>query len=286
MRLINFYFFALTFAMTMANPVRSAETSSDPECAYRTSTRCYSCDAPEAILVGNDENCTKVCPNRETNTIGSGTGINYVHNCVLKECPADKPLRGHYGECFTCDTATSWYPSNCEVCPNRYMDKDELCQFKDGRPLERDKDPEMQPAQTCPPDKPLQQWNNECFPCDTPLRIQIDSAYSRGEAERLDAVCPNRVIINGVGGNPPSLLPCPSDYPMMDYNELCYSCDEEMDIDVRYNKKLCARFCAGKRYVPKWTLSCVRCPEDKSKLNQRECSECGAKFIDDKCIAI
>lgn len=255
------------------------------DCAFRTATKCYSCDEPDAIMVGSSEECTKTCPNREINTRGSGSGNNFVYNCVLKNCPPNKPLRGYFGNCKSCDDTSNdfWSTPNCEVCPNRYTDKDNKCQFKDGRPLEGPYNPPMLPKQKCPPNKPLQQWNNECFSCDTPEEIQIDSAYYRGEKEKLEAVCPNRIIIADVGGNPSSILPCPKEYPLVDYNHLCHSCDEEKDIDLRYNQNLCQRFCAGKRYHPEYGGNCLLCPKDKSKLNPRECSECGGKFTNGVC---
>lgn len=255
-------------------------------CVFRTPFQCYDCNAPEYIMVGTKEECTSRCPNREVNYNGSGTGNNYVVNCVLKECPADKPLRGYYGGCYSCDDPLEkdfWQVSNCEVCSNRYVDEHDRCQFKDGRQLSRGDDLEFYPERKCPADKPLHQRNNECFPCDVQKVVLIDSEYNWGKKAELDAVCPDRIIIGDVGGNPPSYPPCPKNYPIMDYNGYCYSCDEQFPIDLRFNEDYCGRFCSGKRYVPQYSSQCILCPQDKSALRKEECRACGGKFINKKC---
>ena len=253
-------------------------------CAYRSPLKCYRCDYPGVILVGSPEHCTSVCSNRETNTIGSGTGINYVYNCVLKTCPSDKPLRGMFNECISCDDASQFVGvSNCEVCLNRYVDKQGYCVFKDNRVLKYEVSERMHPKQSCPPEKPLQSWNYQCFSCDVQREVAISSDYYWGRAEELSAICPQRVIIAGPGGSPSSYPSCPKDTPLLDQNGLCYSCYENLDIDLRYNENLCSRFCSGKRYVPEHSYNCKLCPKDRKKLNSRECKECGGEFIEGQC---
>jgi hypothetical protein len=58
------------------------------------------CNNPLSYMVGTRDNCIKECPNRETNGAGGGTGMNYVINCALKECPSDRPLRAKNGSCY------------------------------------------------------------------------------------------------------------------------------------------------------------------------------------------
>ncbi len=256
---------------------------SSNNCAYRSPNKCYSCNELNAILVGSPDLCIKKCPNRTTNTKGSGSGNNYIYNCVLKTCPPNAPLRGMYDECIRCDDAKNFkLISNCDSCPNRYIDRNGYCNFKDGRKIEEENE-DFFPKQICPKDKPLQKWNYECLPCDTPGVVQISSEYYFGKNKELEAVCPQRIIIAGAGGNPSSWLPCPAKFPLLDYNELCYSCDEKYDVDLRFNEKLCAKFCAGKRYIAEYSSNCRICPKDKSSLNQRECSECNGTFTDGKC---
>ena len=86
---------------------------------------CYSCGFNEPVFVGGignvswieTENCD-VCPNRHKNEKG---------RCVLKECPANKPLRDEDGICYSCDYFFAINAENCEVCPNRHKNENGKC---------------------------------------------------------------------------------------------------------------------------------------------------------------
>ena len=48
-----------------------------------------------------------------------------VFKNIQKKCPSDKPLIGF--DCYSCDTKWGVNAENCEVCPNRIIDKNGWC---------------------------------------------------------------------------------------------------------------------------------------------------------------
>jgi uncharacterized protein YecT (DUF1311 family) len=180
------------------------------------------------------ENCSD-CPNRIDNEY-----------CPLKKCPENAPLRAHLDRCHACDDRDSYahYAKNCDVCPNRIMVKNkhgaEWCEL---------------PAATsdikaengkCPADRPLKNWDDFCFSCDATETVPVDSKCNYNQKE-CESVCPNREIVYQNGGNPPSILKCPAGKPLRDENRICYACDYEWDIGMRWQpENKCETVCPNR----------------------------------------
>ncbi len=237
--------------------IQTATAKQSDDCAYLFMGKCHSCNTPVSITVGSEKECTDICPNRVINYYGSGTGINYNINCVLPACPDSHPLTDNYGGCYACDDDNAEpFFKNCSACPNRY-EKQGRCRFKDERPLKYESIKTV-PPQKCPIDKPLQEWTNTCFSCDTPHPIQISSSFYDDQKTLLESVCPNRTIIADAGGNPTSILNCPAERPLMDANGNCHPCNTELVVDTRYNPDFCHRFCPKQRHANSNGTACLK----------------------------
>ena len=144
------------------------------ECIFTSSTKCYSCDDVLSFEIASRELCEKLCPNRKDNAVGMGTHPAVV-NCALKKCPNEAPLRDEKGNCYPCNTHWEYVfeanIQNCDICPNRYIDKNGNCLLKGQKELkpqwEKYKNGPYESDDTiCPKDKPLKSWNNLCFSCN------------------------------------------------------------------------------------------------------------------------
>ena len=94
---------------------------------------CYSCDEEDAISLKDKDSCERVC-NGEN---GRTKRVKTFSDCVLDQCPKDKPLKDTWGSCFSCEyDAPVSDVVNCSLCPNRKV-KNKECVIADcsGRPL-------------------------------------------------------------------------------------------------------------------------------------------------------
>lgn len=120
-------------------------------CDFIQFNRCESCDDRFAFVVGSEEACTFLCPNRETNNEGSGSHVLRI-NCALKECPKEFPYKSPYGSCF----ATQY---EAEVAD--YEAGEEYAKKENTNDDAMDTYPEDVP---CPADKPLRRWDGLVCP--------------------------------------------------------------------------------------------------------------------------
>jgi len=202
---------------------------------------CFSCDEPKLPIGDDVENCS-VCPNRvEVKRYGT--------ICPLKKCPSDASLRAWLDRCHACDDKDDYaeVAKNCDVCPNRIKAKNKFGQERCKLPPEQpDPNAVMAKDGKCPPDKPLMRWDGRCFPCDAIEDIAIDSKCN-DKWGICESVCPNREIVYGMGGNPPSILKCPTDKPLRDGLGRCQACDYEWDINMQFqDPKKCENICPNR----------------------------------------
>ena len=253
-------------------------------CAFKSSTYCYTCDDLLSFEVGSWRDCEEYCPNRSYNLEHLESHPSTA-NCALRECPQNAPLRDKKGSCYSCETQWEYVLDadiqNCEVCPNRYVDQDGNCLLKGQKPLkpawERyENEPKGAYDTVCPSDKPLKSWNNLCYSCDTQEEIRVDTPCNFDKVKECNAVCKNREIINTAGGNPPSVLKCPEDTPLMDTVGHCWSCDSYENINLQYNEWKCEGICKGKRFLSE--ENCYKCPSDIRFLSYDACQQCGGKW--------
>lgn len=171
----------------------------------RSNGSCVSCDSETSYPT----NKCDICPQR--------TIVNFDNQewCALKTCPTDKPLRGLYGDCYSCDDDEEVYVEQqvcLSSCPNRQVEKVDLsdigiydksvqsieaCLLKKSKKTSKNIDfssmsrnrtvlkPKFETSH-CPEDKPLMDYNGECYACDDPGLITL-------ELEDLCSKCPNRV---------------------------------------------------------------------------------------------
>ena len=124
---------------------------------------CHSCDEEDAISLKDKDSCERVC-NGEN---GKTKRVKTFSDCVLDQCPKDKPLKDTWGSCFSCEyDAPVSDMVNCSLCPNRKV-KNKDCVIADcsGRPL--------------------LDVDGNCYPCST----EIDVKVLRGKCV---SICSNR----------------------------------------------------------------------------------------------
>ncbi len=204
------------------------------ECDFIQFNRCESCDSRFAFEVGSDEACAYLCPNRETNYEGSGSSVLRI-NCALKECPKEFPYKSPYGSCFATphEAEVADYEAGEEFAKKENTNNDNIISD------------DSQEDIICPPDKPLQRWDGACFACDEEKAVRIPSDCNIDKD--CEDICPNRTILYWAGGNVPSVPNCPPDKPLMDDAGICYACDAPIVVGLRWNERLCERFCPDER---------------------------------------
>lgn len=220
---------------------------------------CYACD-DEKIDV--DKKTCDLCPNRIHYTSGKG---QYNH-CI--SCPPDKPIPDAYGKCHSCDKEEYIYTDACGICSNRYQ-KDRYCyaHCSNEKPLQStngkcyacedktthidvltkencekcpnrtyfEKDKHIKQCITCSTNEPLiSSETGRCYSCDTTKSVPTIIGHKGNE------ICSDlRQIINGFS----VLKNCPTDKPLRDKNNACYSCDDNyhpINVEgVRDNCKIC-----------------------------------------------
>ena len=254
------------------------------DCDFIQYNQCYSCDEPLAFSVGSAESCTYLCPNRTVNTEGSGSAWT-SYNCALKECPQDRPYAARNGSCFSTreeaennpfanNTDNTYVPDAADDDTNQVIARDGQCpkdkpllsynacydcQAKTGLSIS-EKECAKCPNRVyktyskmgyssceleCPPDKPLKNWDDECYSCDEKLIVRLDSHCNI--EEDCEDICPNRTILYFIGGNIPSIPNCPPDKPLMDREGICYPCNAPIAIGLELNERLCEKACPTQR---------------------------------------
>lgn len=259
------------------------------KCAFISSNKCYTCDDLQSFEIGSKILCEEYCPNRTYNFVNMGTHSPAV-NCALKKCPDDAPLYDKIGNCYSCDTKWEYTSDadiqNCNVCPNRYTDKNGDCLIKGQEPLKPTSEKYKNEyykndSIICPTDRPLKSWNNICYSCDTKENIVVDTACNFEKIKECNKICDNREILNTIGGNPSSILKCPDDAPLMDTVGMCWSCNTSESINLQYNEWKCNNVCNKKRYLSE--DYCVKCPANLHLLSYDACQQCGGQWKDGMC---
>lgn len=263
-----------------------ATTANARECDFIQFNKCRSCDTPLAFNVGSDEACKFLCPNREVNYAGSGSQET-LRNCALKKCPPEFPFSAQNGSCFSSaeeaekhfyitlentnndnilrssfSTAPSAIKGKCpQDKPLLYSDKCFSCGETDELSVSKedcDKCPnriykhysqwgvkvcELKP----PAGKPLQRWDGRFFSCNEEKAVRV--ATHCNIEEDCEELCPNRTILYWAGGNVPSVPNCPKEKPLMDSEGICYACNTPVAVGLKYNTRLCEKFCPNERHV-------------------------------------
>ena len=171
---------------------------------------CYSCEENSRIDVSYvTQNCS-VCLNRELEG-------NY---CGLKECPKERPLMDKYGVCHSCDEedGVALDDSNlCSVCPDRFLTnatakRCALCGVKG----------------TAVADKPIWDYNGNCYSCDESKKIDGGSTPEEVKATEANcnSACPNRTM-DGIY----CILETCSSGSFLGQDLSCYPCNITSSID-------------------------------------------------------
>lgn len=137
---------------------------------------------------------------------------------------------------------------------------------------------------SCPTDKPLVEYNRDCFSCDT-----LRAVYTKSCSE----LCPNRILIQG---DFCALKECPSDNPMREYHGTCSRNDIHGTTDWECAQIPNTQFFEDKD-GSKGTCT-LGCPEDKpikiteDRSNEFKCFSCddtdaldvGYRYGNDNCL--
>ncbi len=185
---------------------------------------CFSCDEPNVIHLGKIiRDCEKYCPGKR---IGTGS------ICILKNCPTDKPLRSEGYDCYSCDTTeqveVNDVEKNCDICPNRFVHTFKGMERKGNR---------FCVLKTCPVDKPLQDWDKRCYPCDTKENI-----YMGSDATECPTACQDKRFF-WFGD---CRLNCPENH-FVDAGGKCRSCDDKATYHIDRFKEKAQAACGDKR---------------------------------------
>lgn len=256
------------------------------ECAFIKFNKCQSCEDKNAFLVGSDEACTFLCPNRVINYTGSDSQ-DVVRNCALKQCPPEFPFAAANGSCFDSEeeaqrqpylttedtnnddilsgTYASVPPSTDGKCPENmplmYSNKCFSCSEIDDLSTSKedcDKCPNRVYKEylnwnvkhcelKAPIDKPLKRWDGKFFSCDEEKVVRVATHCNiENDCEEL---CPNRTILYATGGNVPSVPNCPKDKPLMDSEGICFACNAPIAVGVEHNTRLCEKSCPNERHL-------------------------------------
>jgi len=214
-------------------------------CRHSNDCNCGTCNVQIGLCETNcldNEKCVKdysepewmICC-RKSNIVGSyccasvtedGKCCDWDGNC----CPADKPLRGTDGKCYSCDDKAKVdvknMKKNCNVCPNRFV-QGNVCVSKCDKDYFMDKD-------------------GNCRSCKS------TTAYSVHGVENYCDACPNRFVDNANPGNY-CYLKCDSaengtaGKPLNEEYGTCYSCDTTTSINVNgTNKERCSKICPNR----------------------------------------
>ena len=210
---------------------------------------CKTCDIEAAISTTFlTEPCSTICPNREEKN-------GY---CILKDCPADKPLKDRNGGCHTCDELKNVdvgsHPEYCSVCPKRYLaggypDRNycSLCGVEG----------------TMVADKPLV-WDTQtsCYSCDYQDNGSLGQIGIKDDY-LCENVCPNRIFLSP-NSSKRCTLPCPTDKPLRaDYgNNSCKTCDIEAAISTTFLTEPCSTICPNREEKNGYCIL-KDCPADK-----------------------
>ncbi len=221
---------------------------------------CYPCDYNGTFHVYyKNKNCEEVCGNLRK---GDGT------LCVLRECPPDKPLRDTFDKCHSCDTSKRVFvkdvESNCSVCPKRTLHTERPTMYGNTYCLIKD----------CPPDKPLQDEDKNCYACDEKKAIFM--GFNSTECPK--ACGDKRFFQNGS-----CHLHCPPNYFWTGKTrkgvDECVPCDDEKEYHIygdyqAYAEKICGphRVMFGHRFIK-------ACKENEFMDNEGKCYSCD---IDDR----
>ena len=200
------------------------------ECDFIQFNSCRSCEDSRAFNVATVDSCSFLCPGRVVNFAGSGSSVVQI-NCAVEICPTHQPFQSYYGNCYKTQ----------EEADNDFGDN-----MKDNEDLAEDSSDNSDEENECG-ENHFKRWDGKCFSCDYPKAVRIQSQCNYEKT--CDDVCPNRTIIKWIGGNPPSVLNCPTDKPMMDDEGICYSCDTPIPIGVQWNPDFCHRFCPNERHL-------------------------------------
>ena len=212
-------------------------------------------------------------------------GYSYIGWCIPNKCPADKPLMNYTGICYECSDSTNVTigdittkkakPENCLACDNRVLWNEYYCTLECPDPSQTIVDGVC----TCPADKPLEDKNGICHAC-TDNNILLWP--SNNHHKKCITACGNRLFKTASG------------YEITCINDAEESCDEgyfytmgkcvscevsnqylkayEYTENSSYETYNCEEDCPGKRYLN--GVYCYKCPSDKSKLTETQCSAC------------
>lgn len=198
----------------------------------------FSCDDPNALAIKPDE-CAK-CENRHMKYQNSL--LYEAQYCVLKECPADKPLADSKGTCHGCDedfADVDRYATDCAPCANRVLEGEGVykscslkvrcdapvsfhvkklllpCSVCENREVIQTSKGKRCALKVCPADKPIRGGASaSCYACD------ILSVVMVGAPEDC-AVCENRKVVEAEGKYYCALSTCPEEYPKRLENGKC-----------------------------------------------------------------
>ena len=235
----------------MAYCVKEACTPEKP--LSDTTGKCYPCDTTASIPISAlSDTCTNLCPDRKVG------GSNNAY-CVLKECPADKPILLQTGECKPCDAPALDNVVDArkcvESCPNRVIP-----QHKHGYNF---------CAPKCPAETPLMSYHGKCFSCNVNDAVDVDNRESTCNQD-----CPNRIVRPEYY----CVKSCSGTTPLMDTSYLCNDCNTDKAIPIKTLNGNCSTLCPNRVIGGSNNAYCIKagCPSDKPlRLKNGTCVACG-----------
>ena len=274
-------------------------------CCDENGEYCCPPDKPLYTLYGECVACDDVSSERQTavkedalnwqpckrcsNRIYRNRGSAYEGWCVLKQCPANKPVQSYNGLCYPCDYpnnidqgvtfAAKSYTETCHLCSSRFVYADKWC-----APTCPEGTIDTNGICGCPENAPIMDNTGRCHTCGEDSSFYLENSDSKTCAQICDGHStdrPSRISFGGWNKRYCAKADCGvgKTYDNV-YN--CVSCQQTADFKVANTVK-CETDCVGVRYLDGTT--CKKCPsgDNAVALTEAQCQACGLVWNDDSC---
>ena len=227
------------------------------KCDFIQYNSCKSCDVLYSFSVGSDEACSFLCPNREVNYFGSGSGAPQ-RNCALKKCPDTAPYQSEDGSCYETEKEAENVFEHADEDDFENEDIiDRNLEYK--TPLENGK---------CPDNYIL--YNSTCRLCNDPS----DWYDVKKENEKNCHLCKNRIYKFYKKWD---VALCENTCPEKDqfkrWDGRCFSCDTSKAVSIETHCNIendCNDICPNRTIIKRIggnVPSVPNCPKEKPMMD-------------------
>lgn len=207
------------------------DTSCPQDTPFGSHGNCVGCNSYEALTIAKGhEKDFEICSNRMIIAENSPfQAQSILKESILKECPAEAPMRDHKNSCISCDTTYPVYTEDCQKCTNRELLRNTKCVLKE-----------------CPADKPLKS-DGDCLSCD---QKGLDLSVTQEMCEK----CSNTYKWYQERCIP--IMSASKDYPLVDL-------DMSFHVEDWWHREFWRRRCDVLEPITTIKESCDQCPNRK-----------------------